>query len=111
MPESATLIHRTVTGAYDPASETCFTISFMMRGFKTRWIAVIQFSCRFRLLRRLPELIHIWVSDRSLDRSNNLIERPCGDHREPFHFHLSDHSDSFLFLPCLADLWAAGLVR
>src|SRR5689334_25331944 len=34
------------------------------------------------------------------DRARRLIERLCGDHREPFHFHLSDHSDSFLFVSC-----------
>lgn len=28
-----TLIHETLTGAYEPASGTCFAISFMMRGF------------------------------------------------------------------------------
>src|SRR6266446_431332 len=48
----------------------------------------------FRLLRRLHELSHIWVSDRSLDRRNNRIERPCGNDGESFHFHFSYHSDS-----------------
>ena len=58
----------------------------------------IQFVCGFRLLRRLSELGHIGVSDRSFDRCNNFIEGPRGDHSQPFHFHFSDHLDSFPFI-------------
>jgi hypothetical protein len=72
----------------DKQHQSCSTQNAPDYGFQVRG--------RFRRMHRLPELSHIRVSDRSLDRCNNVMERLGGDYREPLHFHFSDHSDFLL---------------